>query len=118
MIVIQFIVIIVALGLLFVVLGGRQTHAARAWKKIVFCLLAVAMVVAVLFPKITNEAAHIVGVGRGADLLLYALALAFIGYTLNNYLHQQREKDTLNRLARKVALLDANERYEIRGKRK
>lgn len=116
MIIIQLIVVIVALGLVFFVLGGHQTHASRAWKKIALCLLAVAMVVAVLFPETTNKAAHIVGVGRGADLLLYTLALAFIGYALNNYIHQQREKDTVHRLARKVALLDANERYGISKK--
>lgn len=116
MMIIQVIVIIVAVVIMLFVLGGRQTHASRAWKKIAFCLLAIAMVVAVLFPNITNQVAHIVGVGRGADLLLYALALAFIGYVLNTYLHQQRDKDTVFRLARKVALLDANERYNITKK--
>ena len=114
MIVLQIVVIAVALGLLWFVLAGRETHAAHAWKKIALCFLAFAMIVAVLFPDLTNQAAHIVGVGRGADLLLYMLALAFIGYVLNNYIHQKREKDTVYRLARKVALLDANERYKIR----
>lgn len=117
MILLQAVVIIVALGLTLFVLGGRQTNSSRAWKKITFCLLAVAMVIAVLFPETTNQAAHIVGVGRGADLLLYVLALVFIGYILNNYLHQQRDKDTVYRLARKVALIDANERYGIRKNR-
>jgi hypothetical protein len=116
MMIIQIIVIIVALGISLYALGGHQTHATRAWKKIAFCALAVAMVIAVLFPNVTNQAAHIVGVGRGADLLLYMLALAFIGYVLNNYIHQQRDKDTVYRLARKIALLDANNRYNIRRK--
>lgn len=116
MIVIQIIIIIIALGLIVFVLGGRQTYAARAWKKIALCLLAIAMIVAVLFPDITNQLAHFVGVGRGADLLLYALVLAFVVSALNNYLYHQREKDTVYRLARKVALLDANERYNIRKK--
>jgi hypothetical protein len=113
MVVLQIIVIIVALGLMSFVLIGRQTHAAHAWKKIALCLLAVAMIIAVLFPETTNQAAHLVGVGRGADLLLYALVLFFIGYVLNNYVHQKRDKDTVYRLARRVALIDANERYNI-----
>lgn len=113
-IIIQGLVVLVALGLVLFVLTGRQTYAARAWKKIALCLLAVAMVIAVLFPELTNEIAHLVGIGRGADLLLYGLTLAFIAYVLNNYLHQQREKDTIFRLARKVALLEANERYSIK----
>lgn len=116
MILIQVIVIVVALAVIFFALSGKQTHAARAWKKIAFCLLAVAMVVAVLFPGLTNTLSHAVGVGRGADLLLYLLTLAFITYVVNSYLHNQTEKDRLFRLARKVALIEANERYSIRKK--
>lgn len=112
-IIIQGLVILTALGVIVFVLTGRQTYAARAWKKIALCLLAIAMVVAVLFPELTNQAAKFVGIGRGADLLLYILTLAFISYVLNNYLHQQREKDSVYRLARKIALLEANERYSI-----
>lgn len=115
--IVQAVVIIAAVILLFFALTGQQTHAARAWKKIALCLLAMAMVVAVLFPEMTNELAHFVGVGRGADLLLYVLTLAFIIYVLNTYLHQQKEKDALYRLARKVALLDAADRYGARKKR-
>jgi len=118
MIIIQIIVIIVALGLLFFVLGGSQTHSSRAWKKIAFCLLGIAMIVAVLFPDLTTQVAHFVGVGRGADLLLYILALAFIWYVLNNYIHQQYDKDMFFRLARRVALLDATSRYRINSKSK
>jgi hypothetical protein len=115
-IIIQTIVVIVALALILSVLTGRQTHAARAWKKIALILLAFSMVIAVLFPEITNMTAHFVGVGRGADLLLYILTLAFISYVLNNYLYQQKDKDAIFRLARKVAVLDANERYAISKK--
>lgn len=114
MILIQVVVVLMALGLLWTVLLGRQTHAAHAWKKIALSCLALLMIIAVLFPDTTTQAAHLVGVGRGADLLLYLLTLAFIGYTLNSYIHQKREKDTVYRLARKVALLDANERYKTR----
>jgi hypothetical protein len=116
MIIIQIIVIIVALWIVFYVIGGRQTYAAKAWKKIALCFLAVVMIVAVIFPDTTTWLAHIIGVGRGADLLLYMLALTFIGYAINNYLHQQRDRDVVYRLARKIALLEANERYDIRKK--
>ena len=113
MITIQIIIIVGALLILFLGLSGRKTHMGRAWKKLGVCLLVLAMVIAVLFPDTTNRLAHLVGVGRGADLLLYVLTLAFIAYSLNNYLQQQDEKDALYRLARKVALLDANNRYKI-----
>jgi len=111
-ILIQILVILVALAIIGAVLVGKQSHSARAWKKIALSLLAVAMVVAVLFPDTTNKIANMVGVGRGADLLLYVLTLSFIGYALNNYLHQQQQRDQLNRLARKLALIDAINRNQ------
>jgi len=111
-ILIQIAVIFVALVIIVAALVGKQSHSARAWKKIALCLLAVAMIVAVLFPNMTNTVANALGVGRGADLLLYVLTVAFIGYALNNYLQQQNQRDELNRLARKVALLEAIARYK------
>jgi hypothetical protein len=115
-IIIQIIVIVLALVIAAATLGNRSTHSGKAWKKIALVLLAVGMVVAVLFPNTTNDVAHLVGVGRGADLLLYVTVIAFIFYALNNYLHQQDQRDVLFRLARKIALVDANERYNIRKK--
>ncbi len=114
--ILQILVIAVALSLLLVGLGRRRTHAGKAWKKIALLLLVVAMIVAVLFPDSTNRLAHVFGIGRGADLLLYVLTMAFIVFALNNYLHGQDQRDTLFRLARRVALDEAYERYKIRRK--
>lgn len=108
----QVVLLIAAFLILLVGLGKRRTHATKAWKKIALLLLVAGMVVAVLFPELTNAVAHTLGVGRGADLLLYALVVAFVFFAMNNYLHQQDQKDALFRLARKVSLLDAKERYE------
>lgn len=106
-------VIIVAGFIIVGILSRRSTHSGKAWKKIALILLAIGMVVGVLFPELTNQAAYVVGVGRGADLLLYATAIAFIGYALNAYLHQQDQRDAMYRLARKIALLEANDKYSI-----
>ncbi len=113
---IQAIVILVSISIIISVLAGRQTHAAKAWKKLALCVLALAMIVAVLLPEVTNSIANVFGVGRGADLLLYILTLAFIGYTINNYLHQQREKEVMNLLARRLALHEAESRMNRRKK--
>lgn len=111
MIIFQIIVVFVAVIFLLLVLRGRQTYAARAWKKIGLCLLVLAMIVTVLFPATIDDLAHLLGVGRGADLLLYMVAVTFVGYALNNYLHQQRQNDTIYRLARKIALIEANDNH-------
>lgn len=114
---IQILVVVVALLIVFFALGSRTTSAGKAWKKIGLVFLAIVMIVAVLFPELTNDLAKLVGVGRGADLLLYMLSLAFILYVLNTYMYRIDEKDTMYRLARKIAIIEANERYKIRSDR-
>ncbi len=115
-IIIQAIVIVLAVVIIFLSLGNRKTYSGKAWKKIGLILLALSMIIAVIFPDTTNDIAHLVGVGRGADLILYGTVIAFIFYALNNYLHQQDQRDITFRLARKIALVDAIERYKINKK--
>ena len=96
---IQIIVIICAFLIISVVLRRRNTHSGKAWKKLAFILIALAMVASVFFPKVADLLASYVGVQSGADLFLYVIALSFIAYTVNNYLHQQDQRDVTYRLA-------------------
>ena len=107
--IVQVVIIALALIVITMTLSNRSTHSGKAWKKIALVLLAITMIVAVLFPDLTNKLANLVGVGRGADLLLYITVVAFILYVLNNYLHQQDQRDALYRMARKIALMEADE---------
>lgn len=113
MIVIQLILIFSVVGILFFTLFGRQTSSKHAWKKIILVLLALLMILVIALPEIATELAHLLGVGRGADLLLYFVSIAFVWSILNGYLRQQRDRDTLYRLARKVALIEAFNKYKI-----
>ena len=107
----QILVIFIASALVIKTIGGSRSHKTKAWKKLLLLLLAIFMVIAVLWPDITNKLAKLVGVGRGADLLLYLLSIAFIIYVINSYLHQQEQADKTFRLARKIAIIEASERY-------
>ena len=81
-------------------LGAKQT----AWRRLGVLLFAVAAVVVVIFPGITTTVARFVGVGRGADLLLYGLVI--VG--LYNMLMQAKQRNAaerrLTKLAREVAI--------------
>lgn len=113
-IIIQIILILTVLLSILVILSNRNSYKGRAWKKISLVLLATLMTVAVLWPESTTYIANLVGVGRGADLLLYAIVVAFILYALNNYLQSQDQRDATYRLARKVAILEAKETNSIK----
>lgn len=112
MIVIQLLLILLAVTFIVMLLRGRSTRSIRAWKKIGLLGLALIIIVVVLIPELANDAAHLVGVGRGADLLTYLLAMAFLIYALNDYLHRQEQKDIIIRLARIHAVNDAAQQYK------
>ena len=111
--IIQILLIAAVLVIAFYVLGRRNTHSGRAWQKIGLFLLFLLMVIVVLFPELTNEFAHSIGVGRGADLLLYGTVLILVFSILSNYLRQQDQRDKTYRLARQLALSEATRRYEL-----
>ncbi|MDP3999861.1 MAG: DUF2304 domain-containing protein [bacterium] len=88
-------------------LRNRNQARTRAGKKLAFALLVLAGVIAVLYPDVMNTLAGWVGVGRGADLLFYALTLAFIFVTLNIYLKFQDHDRRLTEIVREVAIKEA-----------
>lgn len=76
-------------------LGAKQT----AWRRLGILGFALAAVIAVIFPEITTKIARFVGVGRGADLLLYLLVVL----VLYNMLVQAKQRNAAERRLTKVA---------------
>ena len=64
-------------------------------------------IVSVLYPKLLTHVASWVGVGRGTDLVLYALVVAFLSFTVTTYLRFRDLETNYTRLARKIALSEA-----------
>jgi len=83
---------------------GARTQAVRRLGLMLFAALAVW---SILFPSVWNQIARMVGVGRGTDMVLYALVVAFLSFTLTTYL-RFRDFETRNtKLARRLALDEA-----------
>lgn len=105
--IIQFLLVVAILAV--VVLLGRSSRDARhlAFRRLFLLAFAVASVVAVVFPQVLTRLARVVGVGRGADLLLYALVVAFIG----SLAMQSRRATELARMVtlttRRLAIIEA-----------
>lgn len=113
MIIVQFLLIGSFFALFFVAIRSRTAHGVSASKKLLFVAFMVGVVIAVLSPGLVTEAANFVGVGRGTDLVLYLLAVTFGFYVINDYLRGQDNRNQLHRLARRIAVLEALERYGI-----
>jgi len=67
--------------------------------------------IAILRPEVTNELAGILGIGRGADLLLYLLAFAFLASVFYFYQKYHRLESDLTRVVRRLAVQEGEERW-------
>ncbi|UQN30055.1 DUF2304 domain-containing protein [Brachybacterium kimchii] len=106
--VIQILLILGILGItfwLFRTRGARQL-AVRRLLILGFALFAVA---AVVFPRLLTRVAHLVGVGRGADLLLYATVIVLLGVIALQEVRAKNEEKRITYLARRIALDEAEQ---------
>lgn len=103
--------------LVTLVMFVRTEHGLRmqANKKIAFLMFLLVNAYAVLRPDDVSWLAHRLGVGRGADLLLYLLVLAFVFVALNLYLRMRRYERRLTDLAREMAVREAEVVNRRRG---
>ncbi|MFG1924786.1 DUF2304 domain-containing protein [Cryptosporangium sp. NPDC048952] len=87
----------------------RQQHGVRlqAGKRLAFVAFLMFAAYAVVRPDDITAIAHWVGVGRGADLVLYATVVAFVFVVINFYLRTREMERRITELARAVALRDA-----------
>ncbi len=81
--------------------ADSRHQAVRRLLLVGFVLLAAA---AVLFPRLLTQVAQVLGVGRGADLLLYGLTVVFLGYVASSYRRMRHVEQQVTTLARELAL--------------
>ena len=105
---------IIVLGLVVMRRTGADSHLAI--RRILMMLFIVAAILSVLFPQWLTWVASLIGVGRGTDLLLYALVVMFLTFVYTQYRRNLALQRQLTLLARRIALLDA-ENEEQRPKR-
>jgi len=98
------------LVVLLILIGGTSlaTSSRLASRLAVLGLLSLA-VLFVVSPDLTTRLAHLVGVGRGTDLLLYMFCLASIAVFLKLYKKNRAVEEKLTEVARQVALRGARE---------
>lgn len=96
-------IVVFAAFSLFLLLPGRGVRHVAIRRLTMLGLFAVA-VIAVVFPSLINDIAQAMGVGRGADLLLYGLIIVVVG---NSIVAQRRNRvleSEITKLARQIAI--------------
>ena len=102
------IVLVAAIGVVTVLLT-RSTANARhqAIRRLLLAGFVVVAVVSVLYPAWLSYLANLLGVGRGTDLLLYALVIAFISYIATSHRRANVLSRKITLLTRELSLAEA-----------
>ncbi|MER7433911.1 DUF2304 domain-containing protein [Pseudonocardia alni] len=106
-VILQIVLVAAALGALAYFVRSGQSVGIRASKRLAFGLFVLVNIYAVLRPEDVTVLARFLGVGRGTDLIVYMLVVAFVFGMLNTYLRDREISQHLTNLARQVAIRDA-----------
>ena len=104
---IQYLLIVGVVLTMVVFLRYHGTTSASASVKLGFVLFLVFGVLAVLYPEVVSVLARWMGVGRGTDLVLYGLVVAFAFAVLNTLLRFRDLEQRYVRLTRTIALRES-----------
>lgn len=101
---VQLLLILLTVGLLFVYLAYFRS---KLWDRVVVLLLVAAAWFSILLPEFTTIVANMLGVGRGADLIIYLFALFTLYALVLLYTNVQTLTLQLTALVRANAIRDA-----------
>jgi hypothetical protein len=104
---IQIILIVALLGVAFYLLRARESARHLAIRRALVLLALVAGIVVILAPGLLSALAHLLGIGRGTDLLLYALIVAALFYVVTDYKRSLQQSRATTQLARDLTLAEA-----------
>ncbi|WP_019816443.1 DUF2304 domain-containing protein [Saccharomonospora saliphila] len=103
----QVVLLAAVAGIFLYFVSRKHNVRMQAGKRIGFFGFLAFAVYAVLFPQHVTLLAHALGIGRGADLLLYMLVVAFLFGMLNTYLRFRGTTQQITELARTLAIREA-----------
>jgi hypothetical protein len=102
------VLLILAVGVVALFLLRASAGVAHlAIRRVLLLVFALVAMVSILAPGWVTRLANLVGVGRGTDLLLYGLIVAFLGYTATSYRRFRQIERRLTELTRQIALDEA-----------
>jgi len=103
-------VVVIAVASVFLLRGGGARK--QALRRVLMLLFILAAASSVFFPQAWTWVANLLGIGRGADLLLYLLVLIFIGFVASTYRRFRQLETSLTTVARELALLKAQHKED------
>ncbi|MFN3721010.1 MAG: DUF2304 family protein [Rhizobium rhizophilum] len=97
------------LAFIILILAAYAIRQIKTSAPIAICMLLCCMsgLLLVIFPAISTDIANFLGVGRGADLVIYILAVLTLGGIFNLHLRIRATQELITNLARAQAIASA-----------
>jgi hypothetical protein len=89
------------------IVAFRRFARGHQLAPLLFALAWLAAIVVVVRPELSTEAARRVGIGRGVDLVTYALLSLFLWAHYQQYLRYKRLENQMTALVREMAIAAA-----------
>ena len=110
---IKVLLVLALVGFTALELRGKSSAGHVAIRRLVAVLILLLGVAGIMFPNLVTKLANAVGVGRGTDLVLYALVIAFLFSTLGLYLRLAALEARYVALSREVAIGTALAKHAV-----
>src|SRR5574337_1291483 len=104
--IIQFLLSLILLAALTMTWRRAKQSAIRRGEAVVWTLIWIGAGLVIWQPDVTTQLAHLVGIGRGADLVLYASIIALLLMVFQLHVAHDRLERKLTELVRREALKD------------
>lgn len=89
-------------------LKAKRSANHQALRRLFMVIVLIVGFLAVLLPEYTTSAAALLGIGRGADLLLYTFVVFALFYSVYQYRRQLWQEKITTDLARSLTLSQAS----------
>ncbi|MFP7695703.1 DUF2304 domain-containing protein [Trueperella sp. LYQ143] len=101
---IKIILITVVLIVCIPLIRGTQTTRNVALRRLLLLVFVLLAVISIIYPQIMTSVAQFLGVGRGTDLLLYLLVIAFLSYSVVSFRRVNILENRIVDLSRELAI--------------
>lgn len=92
------------LSIMIFMFHGGGSIRAQALRRLAFFIFAILTLFSIFIPSQLTTLAHYLGVGRGADLLLYGFIVFVFIFIANSFRHIKSIERNITVLARQIAL--------------
>ncbi|WP_125609605.1 DUF2304 domain-containing protein [Specibacter cremeus] len=101
---VQVALVLAVIGVSFALMRGGSNARHLAIRRMMLMLFALLAAFSIFFPTILTLIARFFGVGRGTDLVLYALIVSVLVFMATTYQRFRQMEETATKLARRLAL--------------